>query len=277
MVTKRIIGKTIYPRPHNLEHAFDLSTVDTNQRATTYPLIHYDEGLGDPASYNSHPEHASFAEVSTTSVYPDSKISTMHVKIILALTKHCWNTDKIEEVLVRIIPIYFAFKEDYEAIDELSTNEVQDILEMQKETTDRQGYPIYNGTDLDGDLITLGTTQLGLTTDTKIEGITFSAGALYDGLQYYTNKRKLQKCMGRIMYRRVRRREGATLKMNIRLVSKVKRANPYMFCGFIIDIPNPGGATQLFEAGDDSAGDHILCKVLTRYNEWHENFDHNKV
>ena len=41
-----------------------------------------------------------------------------------------------------------SFLEDYIAIDELSSLETQDVLEMQSEATDRQGYPLYNAVDM---------------------------------------------------------------------------------------------------------------------------------
>ena len=55
-----------------------------------------------------------------------------------------------------------SFEENYTAKDEVSTSEIEDILKMQHETTDRQGYPLWTGTKLNGDHLDLGTNAPGL-------------------------------------------------------------------------------------------------------------------
>ena len=46
----RFIKKKIYPRPHDLVNRFCLSADATDAKsATIFPIIRYDEGLGDPA------------------------------------------------------------------------------------------------------------------------------------------------------------------------------------------------------------------------------------
>lgn len=274
MVTKRLSKVTQFPRPHNQTLAFTLSTVDAGQGATIIPFIHNDEGLGSPSSYNANPAHASFAATQETNCYPESRIYKGHFSLKLSLTKHCWNTDKIEAAKVLILPIAMSY-DDALAQNTDTTDEVQDILEMQRETTDKQSYPLYNSTDLAGDYITMSANLPGLTTDTKLEGIDFNADTLYDAIQYYTNGKKLLSCIGKPLWATVKR--GQSKVYRIPLPSKAKAINDYTFFGCLVYVPPPSTATQIFESGDDSAGDHILVNSLARYNEWHELFNAEKT
>ncbi len=277
MVIKTLIKKTIYPRPHNRLLQFQLSSVVADNYATIIPLIANDEGLGDPDLYKAHPEHASFTEVDDANCYPDSYINRLNVHIYLSLSKLCWNTDKIEELRCFVMPIYMSFLEDYTANDEKSTLDVSEILKLQKESTDRQGYPLFNGTKLIGDILETGSLQAGLTTNTLLEGVDFSMGIFRDALQYYTNMGKLKNSVGYGKWYTVKRRGTKHISMNIKLNSKVKRMNPYTFCGVLIYTPQTGSGYTLHISADDSAIQHLNVNVITRFLEWNENFDMTKT
>ena len=137
MAIKRVIGKTIYPRPHANNHQFKLSLVDSGQQATIYPLVMNDDALGAPSGYNAHPEHSSFAQTSEAHCYNESKVNKINADFLLSLTKHCWNTDKIEELRILVIPIMMSY-DDGTVIDEKTSVEIQDVLETQEEDTDLQ-------------------------------------------------------------------------------------------------------------------------------------------
>ncbi len=248
----------------------------TTLNSTHVPILCYDEGQGDPASYNANPQHASFATTDEPHCYPQSKVNSLYSKTVVSMSKECWNTDKIEEFLCCVIPVYFSFKEDYEATDEVSTSTVAALLEMQKEATDRQGYPIFNNANLAGDNVAMGTAQLGLTTDDAIEGITFDIDALYNALHYYSNAGKLRTCMGKPIFKRVRRGKSATFNLSYKMNPKVKRLNEYTYCGRIITIFNAASDIQLCQASDDTAVTHAVVSTLDRFAEWNDNFDMNR-
>ncbi len=118
---------------------------------TIIPLIMNDDALGDPMSYNTNPEHASFTEESMPNCFPDSEIRNFKVSLEIQATKELWNlqafwhSPKISYGLIAC-----AFPEDLDAIDEISGLTLKAILELQKETTDRQCYPLFNAVDLKG-------------------------------------------------------------------------------------------------------------------------------
>ncbi len=133
------------------------TTVNT---ATIIPMIMNDDAQGDPMSFNANPEHASWAEQNMPNCYPDSEVRR------LKLTVELWLDSSTGSDLARWSLDYglisCAFPEDLDALDEKSGLTVKEILELQKETTDRQCFPLWNAVDMfEGSL--LATEVPGLT------------------------------------------------------------------------------------------------------------------
>jgi hypothetical protein len=269
----QLVKKKIYPNVHVLEHKFNLTgdSASAATQATIYPVIMQDEGQGDPNSKYTNPESASFAESNEPNCYPDSRVNYARCNIELGLRKHTYDTDKVEVMKVMVVPIYTSFLEDLTATNDVTSEEVEDILELQHETTDRQTYPLWNGSKLNGDITTLGTDVPGLTTNQGIEGVTFDVNKLYDALQFYKNGGKLRGCIGKIRTLNVSKRRNIRLSYKIR--RKTKRMNPYTFFGVLILVPDEASVNQMTVAGELSAGSHITVRAVTRYNEWNENFN----
>lgn len=272
MVYKLIRTKS-FPAVHVLENAFKLSADSTltTKNGTIYPVIMQDEAQGDPNSLYTNPESASFAEVGQPNTYPDSRVNYARVNIEMALTKACWDTDKVEVLKVMVVPIYTSFLENLTALNDVTSEEVEDILSLQHETTDRQCYPLFNGTDLAGHAKTLGTDVPGLTTDQTIEGVNFNLNRLYDALQFYKNAGKLRNSIGKIRWVNISRRKN--FRMSFRIKPKSKAQNPYTFFGVLIYVPPEGSINQMVSSGDTTAIDHLNIKVTARYNEWNDNFN----
>jgi hypothetical protein len=280
MAVKRLAKTTQYPQPHNdtFSWAHGLETA-TNDRATILPIIMYDEGLGAPSGRQTHPEHSSFSEVSYPNCFVDSRINRAYVELRFTLTKGALETDKIHALNIAFMPIFTAFKEDYTAIDEKSQWEVQDILELQTEDTDRQGYPLYNGVDMTekySGSCDLDAAVPGLTTDQGLEGVTFDVTQYYDALQFTTIAGKLKGAQGGLKWITLTRQKP-TVKIRIRMRSAVKRMNPYSFFGVMTYVPQVDTDYQIPASGDVTNISHVYVDAKFRYNEWNENFSHNKV
>ncbi len=134
-----------YPRVHNLRHSWfhGLETGVVNQY-TILPIAMTDEGLGTPSGEETNPENAAFLEVTMPNCFVDSRIDNIFAEFNISMTKPALETDKLHIINFATMPIGMAFKEDYIAIDELTSLETQDVVEMQTEATDRQGFPLYN-------------------------------------------------------------------------------------------------------------------------------------
>ncbi len=144
----RLMRTKWYPRPHNMETnwGYGLETGVANTD-TIIPITMYDEGLGAPSAYEANPEHASFVEAAEANCYPESKINLVLAQLTLSLSKGALETDKIHNVRYYYQPIFTTF-DDITALDEISTFDIGEILELQREGTDRQCYPLFNAVDM---------------------------------------------------------------------------------------------------------------------------------
>ncbi len=268
-----------YPRSHDSIIAFKLSAQVTDKDTTMCPIAYYDEGLGAPASFNANPEHASFGTTNDLGCFPESRVDKIACELFISLTKAAVETDKVVALRVGYMPIMTAFLEDLTAADELSSNTVETTLELQHETTDRQTYPLYNGTKLTEKYATSGTygaPQQGLTTTQVIEGIDFIPNFYYDALQYETHGGKVQACSGGLKWLTLTKlKPMARIKIHIR--TKTKRMNPYTFMGCIISCLYADSAQQIPPKSDLTAVDHVNVNFVTRYNEWNQGFDMDRV
>ncbi len=163
----RLMKTKWYAQPHRQLLRFKLSAQVANKFATIIPHCFYDEGLGTPSAQETNPRNAAFAVSNFGNCFPESRVDNVFVSIRFTLTKQALETDKVSALKIGFMPMFLSF-EDYTAIDELSTSEIQDILELQFEITDNQGYPLYAGTKLTESFSGSGTfaaNQPGLTTN----------------------------------------------------------------------------------------------------------------
>ncbi len=138
-----------FDRIHEMNEAFNgMMLPGTVISGTILPLIMNDDALGDPMSYNANPEHASWAEEEMPNCYPDSEIKKFKVTIDVQALEILHATNNVHTFTFEYALIACAFPEDLDAIDEKSGLSLKEILELQKETTDRQCYPLFNAVDL---------------------------------------------------------------------------------------------------------------------------------
>ncbi len=270
-----------YPHPHRMAGSFSLEFDDATIDSTILPICHYDEGQGAPDSYNSHPQNAGFTVANKSNCMVDSRVNSVFCQLEIAATSKFFD-DNISAIKVGVMPIFMAFKEDYDAKDEITGLAVKTILGMEYETTDRQGRPIFTAAKMaekyagSNDLWEL--TDLGLTTDIGAEGVAFNADTYYDALQFYTNGGKLKACQGGIKWFTLTRRRPV-IKYRVKIRPKVKRMNEYTFLGVNIigqaqnsdyqhgvDVRDFGDSTQ-----------YVDVDWQIRYLEWNDLFDHGKV
>ncbi len=271
---------TMYPRPHDLFHTWfmGLETGVANQE-TIYPIVMNDEGLGAPDSYTANPENAAFVVSGGPNCFVESRVNNIVCEIIISLTKAAIETDKLPAVRMSYMPIFTAFLENLVAIDELSSLEVQDVLELTSESTDRQAYPLYNDIKMverGSGTATLDAAMPGLTASQVLEGVAFSSAIYYDAIHYYTIAGKLKKSQGGLRWFTLTQ-QNPVKRIRIRFSSKAKRMNPYTFFGVLLNLPKAGDGNQLPIATDTTNVQQISVMMRCRYNEWNENFDFSKV
>ncbi len=279
MIKSRLMKTKWFPRPHQMALAWGFGLEKSTKASTIVPIAHYDEGLGAPSAYNANPEHASFTETADTNCFVGSRVDRILGSLEITMTKLAIETDKLQGIKIAVMPIFVAFKEDYIAIDEKSTLEIQDILELQTEATDRQGGPLYTSVDMDvknTGSSTLGANAPFLTADTKLEAVTFVGNSYYDMLHYGTISGKLKSVQGGLKWMTLSQR-FPKIVFKVKLRPKVKAMNPFTFFGLLIHCPISGFFDQIPIATDTTDIIHVMCSWHSRLNEWNQGFDHEKV
>ncbi len=268
-----------WPRPHNYFGSFGmgLDTAVANEH-TLIPLITYDEGLGAINSYKSCPQNAGFAEYSGAKCYPTSRINNIFAKFTFQLSKEAIETDKVQHLQFWTSIIHTAFNEGAQALDEISTLDLNEICELQSETTDRQTFPLYNAIDMkDGKsnaYLDLEVGQEGLDTDLEIEGIAFQRNKWYDCLHYFTNGDKLRAIATPLKMHTLTRHHTHE-DVYVSQQSNTKYMNPYAGLFLLVSMPKTAFNGQLGKATDTTDVLHMQCDYSYRYNEHNHEFDHS--
>ncbi len=277
----KLMKQTWYPQPHSINGSCSFECDDAALDSTIVPIAFYDEGLGAPSTKETHPENAAFAVVADeANCFVGSRINMITAEFRIALTSKAF--DDNVQIRFATMPIFMAFKEDYEAIDELSSLEIQDVLEMQTETTTNQGGPLYvAGTDLPekvAALSNLGVNTPFLDTDTGIEGVAFSAATYYNMLHFQTNRGKLKKVQGGLKYE-ILNGNRPFIKKQFFIRPKVKAMNMFTYFGALLHVPVQGGTEQIGVITRDytAATQYVDIDWNIRYNEWNPEFNMSVV
>ncbi len=263
-----------FPQPHedviSIGWELDDAAIDT----TIIPILMQDEGLGAPADIETNPENAAFAKSNQPNCFPDSLIERVYCNLQMSLTSKALD-ENLPAVKFAVMKINVAFDEDLKAIDPLSTNEVQDVLELTSEDTDNQAYPLWNGTKMaspSGTTHYLPTAVPGLTTNQGIEGVTFNQVTYYDALQYMKIAGKLKSVQHGLKWYTLTKRHPF-VNIPIHLDSSVKRMNKKSLFAIMIHVPIADDQHQIVNTQDITAATQYVKGVFrNRFNEWHEKF-----
>ncbi len=271
-----------YPQPHNIQGSMAFECDDATLDSTIVPIAFYDEGLGAPSAIETNPTNAAFAVVADQpNCMVGSNINIITADFRFSLTSKALD-DNLAGIRVGTMPIFMAFIDDYTAIDELSSTEVQDVLNMQTESTDRQGGPLYVVAK-DMAIKAAGQNILGanvpfLDTTQAIESTAFSIGTFYDALQFMTIAPKLKKVQGGLRWDILDANRPNMIK-NIFVRPKVKAMNPFTYFGLLVVVPIQGDTRQIGVITRDytAATQYVDCDWNITYNEWNPEFNMSMV
>ncbi len=278
---KQFTKVEMYAQPHEIGCQFSFELDDETLNSTIVPIAFYDEGLGTPTALETHPENAAFAVIDNqANCFINSRVNLVLSELRFSLTSKALD-ENLPSIRMAFMPIHMAFIDDYTAIDELSTLEVQDVLEMQTESTDNQGGPLYvAATDLPEPTATsavLATTTPFLDTDTGLEAVAFLPSVYYSMMHFMTNSGKLKATQGGLKWFTLDANHPSR-KFNIFIRPKVKRMNKFTYFGVLIHVPIHSDRDQHVATGDITAAtQYVTCTSRSRYSEWNQDFNSRKV
>ncbi len=268
-----------YPRPHNMSgswaHGLESAVVN---HSTILPLITYDEGLGVINTYKSNPQNAAFVEKNSDHCYPTSRINNIFCEVQFQMSKEALETDKVHVLKFGTMVIHTSFMDGQLAEDEVSGLDLNEILRLQNESTDRQTFPLFNNVKMktfkSNVTLDLPAETPGLTTDLEIEGVVFNEGTYYNALAYLTNGNKLKTIQDGLKWHTLTKdRPSQTIRFFQNEATKYM--NPYAFLGLLITVPTNASPHQWGKPGDTTDVNHLEVSYRYRYNEWNHEFNHS--
>ncbi len=269
-----------YSRPHHIGYNFAIPVESASARlATIVPVITADEGLGAMSAYESNPENTNFVLAGTDHCYPTSRINKVFAELKASMSKIMLETDKVQIIKFATMEIHSAFNETGQALDEISTLDLNEILELQVETTDRQMYPLFNAIDLadykSNPGLNMPAETPGLDTDLEIEAVAFQPSIYYNCLSHFTNGDKLRSVATPLKWHTLTRtRPAKTIYCNQH--SNTKYMNPYTFLGLLIYVPTMAEIHQIGKPTDTTIETcTIEFTYQARYQEFNHEFNHS--
>ncbi len=275
-----------YPLPHRFAYDTGLSLEAVTQDSLYLSLIRATEAFVGAESIEVNPANANFAEETGASIHMGSIVPKLKINLMMSIAKLGVETDKLQAVRIKWTPIYIAFLDSLEAEDSKTTTQVEDILELQHDITNKDTYPLHNnGTHLTGSshpLNTIGGTEVfgdwGLTTNNVQEYVNFDEDLLKQALSYYSNGGMLRKVLGKTHYVTLTRDRPYIFTSNNFTHPSVKRGNPYTYCGILVHLPSStsgasGSYDQWAMADETTVIRHVNIRCIVSYDEWNPLFD----
>ncbi len=274
-----------YPLPHNFGYQCGLSAEGSTKDSTIFTLFRASEAAVDVENIEVNPRHANFSEDGGTVIHMGSIIPKIQFHLKMMLSKVAIETDSVRSLIVRWWPIYISFLDSLEAEDDKTATQVEDLLELQHSTDNKDTFPLYTGTKL-GNAATVPLSTVpyaeafadqGLTGTQFIESVALVEHTLYDALQFYTNQGMLRKCLGKAHYVTLTRDRPYQYSSFNFTNPKVKRGNAYTYCGILIHVPQVDDNTQVMVPSETTAIDHVNVFMRVRYDEWNPLFEQAQI
>ncbi len=284
-----------YPLPHEFEYQFYLAAEDETKNSTICTLIRNSTNLATPPdSVEVNPRHSSFAEETGPTCQPGSIVPRMSINMTAFMPIHAYEgrmtaaaVDNIANIRFNWMPIYMAFVEPYDSVNDEDGTDIEGVLEMTHNTAFQNANPLFDnvklltGTGFTGTAHPMGTVNdaevfgdYTLDTSTAMEAVTFDSGQFFDNLKYGTNKNMLKKVTGRWNTVTLQHDRPYHFSSNNRTFPAVKRINPFTFCGILFHVPQLGSAFQLNDVADCTATfPQVGIKLHVSYPEWNSQFD----
>lgn len=270
-----------YPLPHNFTYNFFLNMENETQNSTILTLFRTSEAAVGVENVEVNPRHANFAEDGGCVIHTGSIVPKISLSILANIGKNAIETDKLQHMRFSWTPLYISFLNSLEAADEKTGVQIEDILELQHDVTNKDTYPLFSTTDLavpgTQPMSTVPLTEvfgdIGLTVDTKLESVAYDEDLFYDAMSYYTNSAMLRKVTGKTNIVNLSQSRMYRYTSNRFTYPSVKRGNPYTFCGILFHVPQVGSAHQFADSTETTDVATLHVGVQVRFDEWNPNFD----
>ncbi len=259
-----------------MRFSFALSADSNVGDSTMFPILRASEAAVDVENIEVNPRHPNFAVDQGSIIHMGSIVPRINFTMRAAMSKGGIETDKLQVIKIDWFPIYVSFLDSLDAADSKTGTDIEAILQLQHDTTNKDTYPLYSGTDLaSADTLPLSTVpfaeafgDVGLTTNANLEDVAWDKDLFYDVFQYYTNSGMLSKVVGKMHTSILTRTKPMIYHSSNFTYPSVKRGNEYTSCFIMVNCSQAAADDQLFLAADVTAIPHVNFNVDIRYDEW---------
>lgn len=272
-----------YPLPHNFRSSFGLGATSAVKGGTTIPILRNTENSIGIEGVTVNPANSGFAEETGMSCFPGSIVPRINFNFSAFIPEAAIATG-VRHLVVKWMPIYFAFIDSLEAENHLALESVEDILEFVSADAPKAVTPIY-ATKLfspgNMPLNTITETEAfgdwGLSVDATYEGIAFDEELFWDAKQFFSNASMLSMAHGPIRSALVKQDRPLSFSSNNRTFPRVKRINPFTYCGIHMWLPQADTAGQTLLDSEITDIEHLHVNYRCRFDEWNPNFDQTMI
>lgn len=265
-----------YPLVHRMSSSLNLSMDSTAKCATIIPIAIANKNKADAYTINTNPYHTDRVGIQETPMcYLDSVISKYRIGMSVSMPV-AGQEAGIQAVRWRLGLIAASF-DDVDKEDKIGLTDVKTILQLESDANEYYCRPIYNGTDISPfDMYSGATSEMGLTTNSLLEGVAFDDDAYFDAIRQGTLKGALKKVMPfglqeQIIYKD---RPYRMAKTWFDMPGHTKRMNENTFVGLLVEVPQSNATDEQFytstETGDGIS--HLRIGYDIYYNEYNNDF-----
>ncbi len=273
-----------YPLHHHFfyNHTYDITLETKNDTIMT--LLHTSDAEIKPSSTKVNPNHATFddvdlgANINQGSIVDKIKIHTIHT-----LTELATETDKIHSLMLHQAIVGGCFADDWDAIDDRSSLEVEDIVRLTFDTTNRDVTPKFSGTDLVNGVQPVSDTTMAetattynLTTDLKMEAVNFDPDVYFNSKRHFDNGGAVNKVMPRLrsIFLNDKRSTSISSSFTKFVPERCRYGRRGLFFGILEHVPIFSNERQICDPFTaPTAGAHIVSTTIIDFMEWNQQFD----
>lgn len=274
-----------HPLFHQFRYDFDISAKSEVGNTTIMTLVKATKGSADPKTIEVNPKNAAFAVDAGAVHCFDSIADKLTFSMDLTLNNRAFQTDQVSALRVNYMFIYGAYAEAWTPEDELTTETIQEILDITSDNTNEDVIPTFSGTKMNNPsnqpLSTVTDAEAfvadyGLTTDATMESTAFDLQNYWNAQTYFTNAGALRARTGK-MNSIILTRSQPHRKVFIRsfVPKSIRRINPHTYFACLVHCEVDG--SQLTRAADLSAGGHVKCTTYVNSLEWNSEFDQSRM
>ncbi len=276
-----------YPLPHQFTYQFGLTMDDETKNSTIITILKTTAEAATPEVVEVNPSNPTFAEETGALINRGSIVPKIGVSIAASIPDAARVADAITHVKFNWMPIYISYLNSLTAYHQAATSEVQDILELiGSSATLEETDVLWADVDLlNAGLHPLSTVNdaesvadLGLTTDAKMQSVAFDKKAFFDGVRFQENSGMLKAVTGRMRTVHLWAEKPYQYYSNNFTNPRVKRGNPYTFCGILFHMEQVGSVDQVQShiATETTGISHANIAIRVQYNEWHNRFEQSE-